>query len=787
MAVIKTSVRKIVELVFRSGSIDFSSFSFFRMAEGAQGHRLVQSSRSHYRSEVYVQRIFNKGEHSLEITGRIDGIIETKKHEIIEEIKTTHQDIQNIEPAIQHEAQMKLYAAIYALDNDLEEMNCVLTYFNIDTEETREFYYNLSLVELNSFVDEVLTAFLSFYIRIEKSRRDFDETVESLEFPFDPLREGQKQLMDSVSDVIFNGRNLISQAPTGIGKTMSVLYPAIRSLGTVTQGIFFLTAKTPGRNSAINAVKILQARGLRLKALVINAKEKICTNKEVDCESDKCPFADGHFDRVNDAIVEILEYDVIDYAELRDISYRHMVCPFELSLELTQWVRLVICDYNYVFDPVVRLRRIFDDPSIKLAVLVDEAHNLVNRSRDMYSCQLTKKSLLADRKKIKGISREIYNSLGSLNSRFLDLRKLVEKREVECLSMEKPPEDFINSVSRCSVTIENWLGENRKHPGRKEISEIYFTLNRFLKIADIYTVDHVFTVEKEGRDIQAKLFCMDASSFLNHAIDSLESAVFFSATLNPFSFYSDMLGVSDARQLALDSPFPEENFLLMIADRISTKYSDRDDSVHEVAGMIFEFINSKEGNFLIFFPSFAYMKDILHVFPVESGREILVQQSNMDEKSRNLFLERFKTSRNTAGFAVMGGIFSEGIDLVGDNLAGAVIVGVGLPRMDFESQLLKNHFEERYSNGFKYAYQYPGFTRVLQAAGRVIRSMNDRGAVLLIGKRFNQPSYRSLFPKWWSNWKSVRTVFRVRELLSEFWAEDEKGYKIISENISHPV
>ncbi|MBU1218999.1 ATP-dependent DNA helicase [Myxococcota bacterium] len=769
MSVFKASVRKIVEYVFRSGNIDFTSFSLFRLAEGAEGHRELQSTQEG-RAEVPVKRLFQLSRGDIEVTGRIDALRLEGDVEIVEEIKTTHLQLETLDESLSHMAQLKIYACMRAMDTEEQVVKTVLTYYNLDTREKKEFYHVFTLEELLDFTISVLERYIDWLRTLRKTDDTMRESIKTLDFPFSELRRGQQELMNSVQDTILSGNVIMVQAPTGIGKTMSVLYPAIKSLLYASERVFYLTAKTPGRHSAISAAKVLMQNGMRIKTLVLSAKEKSCLHTEVDCDPAVCPWAKGHFDRINDAIAEIYLNDFMDYEDILRISRKHMVCPFEMSLELTMMVHLVICDYNYVFDPLVRLRRMFDDPTARLLCLVDEAHNLVSRSRDMHSAALSKKEVLKTRKVAKTAGRSIYSSMGRLNSRFLELKHLMDGSGKNFITIRDLPEDFIEGVYSLGASIEEWLAENRKHPDRRKISDYLFELNRFRKIADLAGKTHVFNVFYDNDDIVVKLMCLDSASYVREAISNFPAVVFFSATLTPFSFYRSVLGVENALELSLDSPFPRENQLLIINDALSTKYEDRETTMPSVASMIAEFVSSKPGNYLVFFPSYAYMRNVLSILPT-LPQQVIVQKPEMTELSRQEFLDNFNSSNDCVGFAVMGGIFGEGIDLTGDKLIGAAIVGVGLPRMDEETRLIEQYYTEKQGNGFRFAYQYPGFTRVLQACGRVIRTQTDRGAVLLICKRFTQPTYRSLFPPWWSSYRVVRNTDTLRNTLKSFWED----------------
>jgi DNA excision repair protein ERCC-2 len=573
-------------------------------------------------------------------------------------------------------------------------------------------------------------------------------------------------------------QQLIVEAPTGIGKTMAAIFPAVKAVGNgITEKFFYLTAKTTGRIVAQKALDDLREKGLKLKSLTLTAKDKICFNPEKACNGEECEFARGYYDRINEAVETIFQQDALTRETIERAARQFTVCPFEYSLELSLCVDGVICDYNYAFDPRVYLRHFFGEESSekKFTFLVDEANNLVDRSREMFSAELWKNAFLDLRRLVKKDLPEMYRSLGTVNARLIKLKKECEEAG-KPLAKEEYPDDLSPHLRRFTQVTERWLVRNIKVPFRQEILTLYFEVSWFLKVAELYGSRYATCMEEINNDFRLKLFCMDPSHSLAEAFQRCKAAIFFSATLSPVVYFRHILGCDlSAKELILPSPFPRENLCLPVADRVSTLYKYRERTKMAVARAIDALVKQQPGNYLIFFPSYKYMTMIHDLFSVMNPEtDILVQTPGMSEAEREEFLETFSfdnlaNGKTLVGFAVMGGIFGEGIDLVGDRLSGAAVVGVGLPGISLERELIKEYFNSQQGTGFEYAYLYPGMNRVFQAAGRVIRTATDRGVVLLIGSRFSIHQYRSLLPGHWHPIR-VRDDQQLGEILHQFWS-----------------
>ena len=771
---IKISVRNLIEFVMRSGDIDNSFKSTSRALEGTRAHQKVQKTYGeNYKAEVSLKYIFEYEEYNFEIEGRADGIYRFENEAMIDEIKSTTRDLEAIEADFNpiHWAQAKVYAYIYSRQNSLEEIDIQLTYFHIESEEVKRFKEKFTRRNLESFLFLLIEKYIA-WAELSFGWEDIrDESIEQITFPFKNYRNGQRELAVAVYKTIKEKKNLFIKAPTGIGKTISSLFPAIKTVGEGrAKRIFYLTAKTITRQAPVKAMELLISRGLKSKIIVITAKDKICLNDEVKCNPRDCKFAKGHFDRVNDAIMDIFsKEDLIDREKIKEYSLKHRVCPFEFSLDVSLWMDVIVCDYNYVFDPQVYLRRFFEDLTYNYIFLIDEAHNLVDRSREMFSASLNKRKFSQIKDDFKGKYLSIKNKTKRIEELFYNLEQ--ENNILEKFKSKEEFTEFYFPLKSLLTSLETWLLEEKDNENYEKVIEVYFDIVKYLKISELYDENYIMEVETLDGARIVKQFCVNPSSLLRQALKRGAASIFFSATLTPIDYYKKLLGGGEEDyHMRLLSPFPRENLSLLLRDNISTRYRDREKSYIDVVKMIKTFTAARKGNYFIFFPSYLYMKTIYEILEYD-GLNILLQEENMDERKREEFLQVFNKEDDLIAFAVLGGIFSEGIDLVGDKLIGAVIVGVGLPGINFERDNIKEYFNKTKDKGFDYAYTYPGINKVLQAAGRVIRSEKDRGAILLIDDRFATSKYRKLFPEEWKGSEIVRSDGEIEKKLNRFWKE----------------
>lgn len=779
---VKLPVRQLVEFILRSGDIDSRYVEKDRMYEGAKAHRRIQREKKKifedYQSEVVLSMELEDSGISYLLEGRADGIFTENGKTVIDEIKTTVLPLDAIEEDFSdaHWAQAKCYAYLYAAQNGLKEISVQLTYFNLDTQEMKNFIQSFSLGELKVFLMQLIRSYSKWARFTLEWQALRNETIRQLQFPFPEYRKGQRRLAVGTYRTIDRGGKLFAQAPTGTGKTISTLFPAVKAMGEgKTSKLFYLTAKTITRQAAEEAFQKMRAGNLRIKTLTLTAKEKICFCETPNCNPEYCEYAKGHYDRINDAILDaITNCDEFTRSTVEECARKNRVCPFELSLDISLWVDCVICDYNYVFDPRAYLRRFFGENSgekTDYVFLVDEAHNLVDRSREMFSAELYKTHFYQAKKEYKGRSRALSRVLNRINQFLIETRK--NCGEAGTITSTNLPEELLKLLTKFSSVCEQLLKEDRALREDRDFLRLYFEAQNFLSLADLYDERYVTLIESHANEVIVKLFCLDPSYLLGEAFRRCGSAVLFSATFAPLDYFRDLLGGgAEDWMLTIDSPFDQSNLCLMAADRISTKYRYREQSVGKIAELIHTVVSAKTGNYIVYFPSYQYMHSVFQTFqaiwPEISAVE---QQSVMSEPMREEFLASFQEEpeQSYLAFCVLGGVFSEGIDLKGSRLIGTIIVSVGLPQLNVQQNLIRDYFDQKNGMGFEYAYQYPGMNKVLQAAGRVIRSETDRGVVLLVDERFGRRDYKRLFPKHWSHCLSVKNGDDIQKILSDFW------------------
>ncbi len=782
---IKLPIRRLVEFIMRSGDIDSRYVEKDRMYEGAKAHRNIQKDNiklyHDYKSEVSLSAEFDDEEISYTLEGRADGIFSDEGITVIDEIKTTVLPMNFIDEDFNstHWAQAKCYAYIYAAQNELTEISVQLTYFNLDTNEIKRFIKSFKFSELEQFLTELIrkySVWANFTAQWEKHR---NSTIKALQFPFPAYRKGQRKLAVGAYRTIDRGKKLFVQAPTGTGKTISTLFPAVKAMGEgKTSKIFYLTAKTITRQVAEEAFIRMRSGGLKMKTLTLTAKEKICFCEKPACNPEYCEYAKGHYDRINGAILDAIKNcDYFTRNTVEEYAKKNRVCPFELSLDISMWVDCVICDYNYVFDPRAYLRRFFAENNGDYAFLIDEAHNLIDRSREMFSSELYKTQFYKVKKDYKGKNKALDKVLNQINRYMIDLRNSCGEQGY-LVNADKPKE-FLNILTKYISICELMLKENRELSGDNDFLKLYFESLNFILISDFYDERYVTFVESKQGEVMAKLFCLDPSFLLSEALKRGGSSVMFSATLTPLAYFREILGGGEEDwMMALDSPFDSSNLCLMAADNVSTKFKDREQSVQKITKLINSFVSRKTGNYIIYFPSYKYMHTVFEEFAATHPEiNSVEQQSFMSEEMREDFIASFQENpqKSLVAFCVLGGIFSEGIDLKGSRLIGTVIVSVGLPQLSAQQDIIRDYFNRKNGMGYEYAYMYLGMNKVLQAAGRVIRSENDKGAVLLIDERFGHNSYRDIFPKHWNHCITIRNQQDLQCVLDSFWADDKSS------------
>lgn len=753
--VIRESVRGLVEFILKNGSIDNRFSTSKRAVLGIRAHQKLQKSNEKifekYEKEVYLSEEFELESFLLKLEGRADGIIHEGNDIIIEEIKSTYKPLLEINDDNElHWAQAKVYGYIYSIQNNIENIEIQLSYYQLESDEVKSFRRRYSLKDLEEFLNEIILKYEKYIVLSVNHRDKRNKSIKMLKFPFKRYREGQLKLAKAVYGTMRDGKVLFAQAPTGIGKTISTIFPSVKALGEgIKEKIFYLTAKTVNSEVAENTFNILREEGLEFRSITLTAKQKICLNDKVSCNPDECKYAASYYDKSKDVIYDLLKKSGhIDRELITKLSKEHEICPFELSLDMINWCDGVICDYNYIFDKRVGLKRVVEDMSDEIALLIDEGHNLVDRGRSMYSATLSKSKILYIRRKIKGKVPNIYKIVNRINSYFVELRRECESREENSYYQKEEPKKLYKDLRKFITESEDLLIKLKGEEYYDEFIDLYFDINKFLGISEYYGEDYVTYVDTYKEEVNITLFCVNPAEKIKNITDIIKGTVIFSATLTPIDYYIELLGGNEeSYRLRLKSPFDSSKFDVNLCS-INTRFKFRKNTIKNVEEQIRSFLKDINGNCLVFFPSYDYLELFINGLNEEfEGYTKMVQSREMTESDRENFINEFRTKNNLVGFCVLGGIFSEGIDLPGDMLIGTIIIGVGYPKISIEREIIKDYFEKK---GYDYSYIYPGINKVLQAVGRVIRTEEDEGKALLIDDRYLTSKYKGLIPNEWN-------------------------------------
>ncbi len=776
---IKITAKDIVKFIYSGGDLTSEFQSNKRALEGIEAHSYLQNKyKEDDKKEVSVETLFEHGGYSFYITGRMDGLLKENSKLIIEEIKSTKADLAllEIDTRPEHLMQAKMYAYMYAKNNNLKSISVRLTYIAVEGYATKSFNKRYNFSQLTKFFTNTINQYVEWLVIFNKHQEEKLKSIEGLVFPFEEYREGQYKFMGAVYQTLVKNDILYSIAPTGIGKTIGSLYSALKTIKNEREKIFYLTAKNAGKKIVVDTVNLLKENGLICKTTVINSKEAMCLMDKVDCDPEICPYAKGFFNRLREAVNDIFVHnDVYDMKLIKDYGTYHSICPHEFSLELSNYSDLVICDYNYAFDPRVHLIRYFEDDYYTPKLLIDEAHNLVDRSRSMYSASLSKESLINLRKAANKVKPSIRSSIKKLLD-YID--KFVIDNEIEKARFYYQDEMDINLVSLTEVItnkLERVLAENKKFTKRDKVLDGYFELLQFVRISEFYNHNYKYIIQVINDDIVVTLSCLDASNYILDTIERrVSGVVFFSATLFPVDYYVKLITKGVGKTISIPSPFTQSHLGLFVDDSTSTRYRDRPRSIDNIIDSIYAIAETKIGNYIVFFPSYVYLNMVLEEFNAEDY-EMLIQTRNMSLRQRNSMLNEFNdvSDKSRIGFFVLGGSFSEGIDYIGDMLSGVLIVGVAMPMFNKYNELLRNHFDDEFNEGFDYAYTYPGMNKVIQAVGRVIRTNDDIGIAVLFDDRYSHQKYKSLFPKNWSHHKRIPKGQYLQSFISKFWDKQE--------------
>ncbi|MEQ3451663.1 ATP-dependent DNA helicase [Enterococcus cecorum] len=771
----KVSVRELVEFVHKKESIDNRKQSNHTALEGSKIHRkLQQSMDENYQSEVSLKTVYQGKQFDIQLEGRCDGIWQKENQIIIDEIKTGELAFEQLEDATLQlfMAQAKIYAYIYALQEKLEEVVVMVRYFCTQDEKIDEYQNQYSFDELNDYYQETMKEYEKWLIFLDKYRQNRQKKLQALQFPYNNYRKGQRELSIAVYRTLSQEKCLFMEAPTGTGKTLSTLFPALKAMGEYNQGrIFYLTAKTITRQVALDTMKLFEEQQSEIKTIEISAKEKICFMNECKCNPDYCPFAKNYYQKQKLAIWDLLNNGhFYSREQISEVAKKYECCPFELSLDLSLYSDVIVCDYNYLFDPQVYLKRFFELEETDSYFLVDEGHNLISRAREMYSKALSLQLIKDFKKFLPKHHRKHHKILQQFIEYCEESRKLLKDRDY--LFQKELPDKLIDLSYRWSEYFRDFLLE-LKDEIPTWLQNLYFDLISFLKISEYYDDHFSFLVELVNHELQFKIFCLDPAHFIKQKLDFGKGSVLFSATLSPVQYYQNLLvGHTDDLTFRQSSPFNQNQFQVLVADYLPMTYKYRSQVVDSLCELIKKSTDIKAGNYFCFFPSFSYMEEVyqryIQLYP---EAEVLIQSRELKDVEKEAFLANFQAQNEQVvlGFCVLGGVFSEGIDLKKNRLIGSIIVSVGLPQISKEQEELKKYFDEKNQQGFYYIYQLPGFNKIMQAAGRVIRTEEDRGVILLIDQRFSRKDYMQLYPTHWSKGVVVHDLNSMLNQLKQFW------------------
>lgn len=755
MTELTVAVTDLARFCHRSGDIDHRFKPSPTGVQGIEGHQQIYQQRpATYRSEYPVTYLHHEGDSKVTLRGRADGF-DPAQH-LLEEIKTCRVEASAIPEAVArlHMAQAMLYAAIIARENDLDHLDVRVTWLNIDTREQWHQAEICSRQTLEEFLADTLRAFSTWLQTLDTLRKQRDTSLASLAFPHGDFRAGQRQIAELAYKCIDQAGQLLVEAPTGIGKTAAILYPALKALPTGKHDkLIFTTAKTVGRRAAEDTLAHFNRAGFSGRAMTLTAKDKICLSPGHACHPDDCPYAVGYYDKLPAALNAAIEYPSLRQEDLQALAREFAVCPYELSLDLLPWVDIIIGDIHYVYSLSATLGSAMLADDSRWTVLVDEAHNLPERARSMFSATLGKAALMDARKSAAGAARKAANKV---NLALLALQK-EDWTEEQFHTARALPTALLQSLEIFVGSIGEKLAEDaaylHRHPS---LMAFYFEVLQFLRVADRWDEDYRFEMSRSAgkQSLQLKLNCLDPARLLAEKQSAAHAVIAFSATLSPVNWSRNRLGFSSAAVfLRADSPFDSRQLGVRLATHIDTRFTQRERSLPELSRAIVQWLATTPGNCIVYFPSYAYLQSAvaqINASATLTGERSLWQQAREGgESAQRELLQLLETRRNVAAFCILGGIFGEGVDLPGDQLCSVVIVGVGMPQLNRDTRALQQWYEARYGNGFDYTFVFPGMQKVDQALGRVVRTLSDTGSALLIDTRYKEQRYRDLLPQWW--------------------------------------
>lgn len=793
---IEISVEELCMSTLMGGSID-NRRTYRRFHERAADHtriyeKLHLSFGMRYYDRVELTNTCKVDGIFFTVSGYADGVLCTDGGYTVDEVRVGSPDKRYDSAEEQyHRARLSLYSYFLCCAKERDAVSTRQIFFDTEKNEIETRQTGAQREELREIYYSMISRLLwRAHILRDRVRERIPATANA-PFPYKSLRESQSEMIKECYRDIKHGSRLFCQAPTGIGKTVSTLYPSVKCIGEgVADKIFYLTSKQSIRREAFSAMERMNKAGVGLRTCVISSRESMCKNAAAklrggrlssSCNPDLCPYAKGYYDRVSFALADIIASgDGYDSNLISRIAEKHRVCPYELSLDLSELCDVIICDYNYVFSPTVYLKRYFDgEREEKYIFLVDEAHNLPDRAREMFSSRLEKSEfealleMLGESSTLSTPCLSVINEFDKIGKLCEDDTKMSDDGEKVGFSVSRSLPDGLSEVlSAFYKKTDSWMKNNPDHSAYLYLEDICFKIFEYNKISERYDRGYITFITKDGNNVSILLYCLDPATELSSALSRAQASVLFSATLTPTEYFADILGGGKKTvSVSFRSPFPSENLCVAVVDKISTRYEDREKSYKKISSCIAATVSAKRGNYMVFFPSYSYMHEVKKIFTAKYPKVTVIEQTkNMTAMQKEEFIASFADDGKTRiAFCVLGGSFSEGIDLPGDKLIGVICVGVGLPGLSSENNIIREYYDEKSGNGYDYAYTYPGMNSILQAVGRVIRTENDKGIAVLIDYRYAEPKYTSLFPKEWKGAKFAGNAQSLAEIARKFW------------------
>lgn len=775
METIALAVKDLVNYVYAAGDLSSQGQGKNRAYIGTQLHQHRQNQyQPSDQKEVPIEGTIQTADHIYRLVGRMDGVLEEDGDILIEEIKSTLQPLMTLTAQEAHLKQLQVYGYLYALKHQRHTITLRLLYVHHPSLETKAFTQTYAVEVLEHETLVALETYRAWHVKILSHLYAKEKTLTGLEFPFHEMREGQERLIEKTYQTMIEKDVLYALAPTGIGKTMATLFATLKSVHRHDEKVFYATAKNAGKQVAVEMVERLRAQGVALKAITLNSKESLCLRKEVDCDPAVCPFAKNYYDRVNEALSDVFEHDALyDGALLKEYGALHKVCPHELALDVARYCDVIIGDFNYAFDPRIQLVRFFDEDNYKVKLLVDEAHNLVDRSRSMYSASLTLNQTQQWQSHLTTLTPSPMKALNSLVQEMLFVRDHAASNRERMVAFKEVPKPLHKAIEEAYKALEVLMEQHKQHRMRPVFKDAFFELLQWLRIAHYYEESHLFLVHFEQEDVRFEMACLDASKPLKTTLtEQTEGAVLFSATLEPLTYYQQLLSRGVGQTLILNSPFDPKRLGVFVDVSRSLRYKDRDHARERIGDSIYALLESKKAPYIVYFPSFQYMHQILADLDL-TGVDVHRHQPNMTPTEKETLLRQFmlSTKRPKLLCTVLGGSFAEGVDLPQGQLLGVMVVGVALPALTPYQNLLQQYYTHQGYEGFHYAYTYPGMNRVIQAVGRVIRTEVDFGVAILVDDRYQTPLYQSLMPPHWAHHQLLEEEDYLQGYLHQFWQQ----------------